>query len=180
MSALEKNFRSNCPADFNPLLYRRFVDDTFCIFENNNQVEYFLQYLNRQHSKIIFTHECEDSSLPFLAVLVTHPGNGFSTNLYLKKTLTGLYTNFESLSPNQYKVNLISVLICHAYHISSSYLSFHDQVCNIKRFFQHNRFPIHLVIGKIGKTEMLVPIIGKRHLKWFGHVTTTSFLLQTI
>ena len=146
MCALEKKFLSNCPSDFKPLLYRRYVDETFCIFENNSQAQCFLQYLNCQHPKISFTHESEDSnSLPFLDVMVTHSDNTFSTNLYHKKTFTGLYTNFDSLSPIQYKINLISVLIYRANHICSSYLSFHEQMCSIKRFLQQNQFPIYLI-----------------------------------
>ena len=146
MCALEKKFLSNCPSDFKPLLYRRYVDDTFCIFENNSQAQCFLQYVNCQHPNISFTHESEDSnSLPFLDVMVTHSDNTFSTNLYRRKTFTGLYTNFDSLSPIQYKINLISVLIYRAYHICSSYLSFHEQVCSIKRFLQQNQFPIYLI-----------------------------------
>ena len=144
--ALEKKFLSNCPSDFKTLLYCRYVDDTFCIFENNSQAQCFLQYLNCQHPNISFTHESEDSSsLPFLVVMVIHSDNTFSTNLYRKKTFTGLYTNFDSLSPIQYKINLISVLIYRAYHICSSYLSLHEQVCSIKRFLQQNQFPIYLI-----------------------------------
>ena len=37
MCALETNFLSNCPPECKPLLYRRYVDDTFCIFENNTK-----------------------------------------------------------------------------------------------------------------------------------------------
>ena len=58
-----------------------------------------------------------------------HSNNGVSTNLYCKKIFTCLYTNFESLSPMQYKINLISVLIYRAFQICSSYIAFHDQVC---------------------------------------------------
>ena len=73
MCALEKNFLSNCPLHFKPLLYGRCVDDTFCIFQNSAQAESFLQYLNQQHPNISFTHEVEkNKSLPFLDVLITH------------------------------------------------------------------------------------------------------------
>ena len=34
MCALEQNFLSNCPLHFQPLLYCRYVDDTFRIFQN--------------------------------------------------------------------------------------------------------------------------------------------------
>ena len=33
MCALEQNFLANCPSEFQPILYRRYVDDTYCIFE---------------------------------------------------------------------------------------------------------------------------------------------------
>ena len=71
--------------------------------------------------------------------------SGFSTSLYRKRTFPGLYTNFESLSSIQYKVNLISVLIYRAYQICSSYVSFYEQVVKIKRFLQYNRYPIYLI-----------------------------------
>ena len=146
MCALEQNFLSNCPSNYKPIFYRRFVDDTFCIFQNHTQVECFLNSLNRQHPNIEFTQELEENnSLPFLDTLVTLVENGFTTNLYRKKTFTGLYTHFDSLSPVQYKINLISVLIYRAFHICSSYKAFHSQICNIKQFLQQNRFPAKLI-----------------------------------
>ena len=109
--ALEQWFLSNCPAEFQPLLYRRYVDDTCCIFKNSKQIGRCLEYLNSQHPKVKFTHDVEeDGSLAFLDVLVIHDHKGYTTNLYLKTTFTGLYTNFNSLSPNQYKNNLITAL----------------------------------------------------------------------
>ena len=145
MCALEKNFLSKFPLHYKPLLYRRYVDDTFCIFQNKVQAENFLLYLNQQHHNISYTHEFEaNNSLPFLDVLIMHTDNGFSSNLY-RKTFTGLYTNFDSLSPIQYKVDLISVLIYRAYHICSSYLPFREQAVKIKRFLQYNHFPIYPV-----------------------------------
>ena len=59
MCALEQNFLSNCPSNYKPIFYRRFIDDTFCIFQNRTQAECFLNYLNRQHPNIEFTQELE-------------------------------------------------------------------------------------------------------------------------
>ena len=100
MCDLEQNFLSKCPLQCEPFLYRRYVDDTFCIFQNKVQAENFLLYFNQQHHTISFTHEFEaNNSLPFLDVLIMHTDNSFSSNLYRKKTFTGLHTNFDSLSP---------------------------------------------------------------------------------
>ena len=39
MCALEKMFLDNCPSEFKPILYRRYVDDTFCFLCNKHPVE---------------------------------------------------------------------------------------------------------------------------------------------
>ena len=49
MCALEHKFLDNCPSDCKPILYRRFVDDTFCIFRNKQQVDKFLSHINSSH-----------------------------------------------------------------------------------------------------------------------------------
>ena len=148
MCALEKKFLSNCPPDFKPLLYRRYIDDTFCIFENNSQAQCFLQYLNCQHPNISFTHESEDSkSLPFLDVMVTHSDNTFSTNLYRKKRLMGyiltlivcrLYNTRSILY-----LSLFIVLIIFAPRISL----FMNKCVVLSVFFNRINFPSILLIG---------------------------------
>ena len=35
------NWINNCPGDFKPLYYKRYVDDTFAIFRNRQQAESF-------------------------------------------------------------------------------------------------------------------------------------------
>ena len=37
----EKIWLQNCPSDFQPILYRRYVDDTFVIFKHENQAKLF-------------------------------------------------------------------------------------------------------------------------------------------
>ena len=59
----------------------------------------------------------DNNSLPFLDVLIHKDGSKFSTILYRKPTFTGLYTEFSTLSPNIYKVNLISILVFRAFNI---------------------------------------------------------------
>ena len=82
-----------------------------------------MRLVHSQHPNVKFTHEIEENNLlAFLDVLVIRDDNGFATNLYRKKTFTGLYANFESLSPSKYKVNLVTVLVYRAFHICSSVL----------------------------------------------------------
>ena len=146
MSILEKGYLNNCPSEFKPVLYRRYVDDTFCLFRNRDHVYSFLEYINRQHPNIKFTYELEtDNALPFLDVLVDNDKDVFSTSLYRKKAFTGLHTDFSSLAPTKYKINLVRVLIYRAFHICSSYHNFHEEIVRIKKILSDNCFPKSLI-----------------------------------
>ena len=46
MCYMEEKWLSDCPLDFKPLFYRRYVDDTFLIFKSQTNVQKFLEYLN--------------------------------------------------------------------------------------------------------------------------------------
>ena len=94
-----------------PLLWYRYVDDTFTMFDSKNTANEFLQYLNSCHNGIKFNIEFEqDNEIPFLDILVKRcPINTFMTFIYRKKTFTGLYTKWDSFTVRKYKINLIRI-----------------------------------------------------------------------
>ena len=62
----EQIWLNDCPEDFNPVYYRRYVDDIFAVFRSPDHLEKFTSYLNSKHKKIKFTYEKESkNSLPF-------------------------------------------------------------------------------------------------------------------
>ena len=62
-----------------PPFYRRYVDDTFCLFTNNSHIERFHTYINSMHDSIKFDKELEhDGKLDFLDTVVS---KGVSLNL---------------------------------------------------------------------------------------------------
>ena len=92
MCALKRKFLDNCPSEFQPTLYRRYVDDTFSIPRNRKKVDKFLSYINSRLENTTFTAELgNDNKLPFLDTLVMFIKNSFSSDLFRKKTFTGLY-----------------------------------------------------------------------------------------
>ena len=102
----------------------------------------FLYHINSYYPSIRFTVEIEDnSSLPFLDVLVNKEGIHFFTGLFRKQTFTGLYTDFASLSSIRYKINLVRILIFRAFHICSSFVNFHKEIVKIKQILLANFFP---------------------------------------
>ena len=76
-----------------PRWWKRFVDDTFVILQQNKRDE-FLQHINSVDPAIQFTKEeqRQDGSMPFLNILVTPREDGtLTTRVYRKPTHTDQY-----------------------------------------------------------------------------------------
>ena len=75
-----------------PLLYTRYVDDTFAIFISKAEADKFFTALNSLHSALKFTMEKEaNQTLPVLDVKIEHKNGQFFTSIYRKPTFTGQY-----------------------------------------------------------------------------------------
>ena len=59
MRRLEQRYLANCHSEFKPVLYRRNVDDTYCLFRDRSHITTFLEYINCQRPNINFTTEIE-------------------------------------------------------------------------------------------------------------------------
>ena len=103
-----------------PLMYFRYVDDAFAVFNNEEDYITFLTHLNSLHPSLRFTNEKESNhSLPFLDVLVERHDWEFLTSVYRKPIFTGQYLRWNSFSPQKRKINLIGTLVHRAFMICS-------------------------------------------------------------
>ena len=160
LSFHEKKWLEECPEDFKPLFYRRYVDDAFVVFRESEHVQQFLTYLNSKHRNIEFTFESEcDGKIPFLDVNVEKCNGSLSTSIYRKPTFTGLSTKFSSFIPISYKRNLVLTIVTRAFNICSSYVNLHHELQFIKQFLFNNGFNYRFVDTYIGKqlTRSLTP-----------------------
>ena len=108
MCHFENIWLENCPAHLKPIVYRRFVDDTFLLFQTKDHVEKFKYYLNKRHKNIKFTTDIEENgSLSFLDITITRENNTFVTSIYRKPTFSGVFTNFGSFILDMHKRGLI-------------------------------------------------------------------------
>ena len=137
------------------LFYRRYVDDTFCVFNSENEAKLFFDFLNSQHPNIKFTMEKETNKiLAFLDVCIdNNDPSCLKTSTYHKKTFTGLLTNFFSYTSFSYKVGLIRTLVDRAYKINNSLLSFNNDIKKLTHIFKRNQFPDYL-INKVVKAYL--------------------------
>ena len=142
----EQIWLDNCPVEFKPMIYRRFVDDTFLLFRSKEHIEKFRLYLNCQHANIKFTSEIEENnSISFLDIKINRDSNRFLTSVYRKPTFSGVFTNFDSYIPLSYKSGLISSLLYRAFKLCSNFEIFHQEIIFLKDIFKRNGYPSNFI-----------------------------------
>lgn len=165
-----------------PLLYNRFVDDTFAIFAKDEQVETFFNVLNNLHPALQFTVEREnDGRLPFMDVLVQRTEGHLLRSVYRKPTFTGLYTRWDSFAPTQQKISLLKSLVSRAKKIcSESTLS--EELAKLKVIFADNGYPTHIIdriIKQLTSSKVMLQQVSDDEMKpvfiklpWIGSSST--------
>ncbi len=95
-------------ASFNFKVFVEYVDDTLTVFENEEEADRFLEYLNNLHPSIQFTCDKEAfDRLPLLDLLLIKDeysdNDNISITVYRKPTHSGVFTHFLSFSPSSIK-----------------------------------------------------------------------------
>ena len=179
MCWLETKIFEQCPAEFKPLFYRRYVDDTCVLFKCPSHSLLFLNFINSLHPNIQFTIEHESNNcLPFLDVLVQRQSASFSTSVYRKKTFSGLGLNFFSHCPQNFKFNSIRTLLYRAFHLSSSWDLFHRETVFLENFFKKNCYPNHIFPAFLNKfvNNVLQPAAPSYDVPKLKHRISFPFL----
>ena len=103
-------------------------------------------YLSSKHPNIKFSLEKEeDGRLPFLDINIFCENDKFATNVYRKKTFSGVYTNFKSFIPETYKIGLIKSLLFRCFSLCSDFIKFHNEIDKLKSILYKNSYPRDLV-----------------------------------
>ena len=102
---------SQPPADCVPRIWKRYVDDTFCILKKG-AIEELLSHFTSLQQTTQFTVEVErDGSLPFLDTLLQRKKAGsLGVTVYRKPTHTDHYLDFQSHHPHHGKRGLVRCL----------------------------------------------------------------------
>ena len=175
MSYYEQIWLNDCPLEYKPKFYRRYVDDIFVLFDKPEHLEMFKDYFNSKHKNIKFTVEIEnEGKLPFLDILIDRSDGKIVTSVYRKSTFTGVYTHFTSFLPSVYKFGLLSTLLFRYFSICSSYAQFHLEVVKFKEIFLRNGYPLGFIndcikkfLEKIFTKKVPVHTVPKKEFRIF-------------
>ena len=142
----EKRWLEQCPLEFKPLYYKRYLDDTFIIFKDPSHANLFCNYLNNCHKDIQFTSELENNqTLNYLDLSIKHLNGTFDLSVYRKSTFSGLGTKYTSFIPQLFKTNSISTLIYRAYNICSNWKLFDCELNFLLKYFTQNGYPPQII-----------------------------------
>ena len=181
----EKFWLQNCLSKFKPVIYRRYVDDTFLLFRSKHHIEKFRNYLNGQHKNIKCISETEyENSISFLDIKITRDNDKFMTSVYRKPTFSRVFTNFGSFIPKSYKYNLLFMLLHRAFKLCSNFERFQQEIDNLKTIFEissyHKSFVDFCIkkyldkvfikkeiVLKASKKELIcvLPFLGKKSMQ---------------
>ena len=181
----EKVWLQNCPSEFKPVIYKRYVDDTFLLFRPKHCIKKFCNYINRQHENIRFTSENENENcILFLDIKISRDNNKFMTSIYCKPTFSRVFTNFGSFILKSYKYNLLFTLLCRTFEFCSNFELFYLEINKLKTIFENNCYPKSFVdfcikkyldkvfikkevVLKVSKKELIciLPFIGEKSLQ---------------
>ena len=93
----EKNWLNECPSQFKPVVYKRYVDDIFVLFKSKEHLKLFVNYMNSKHKNIKFAFEIEDlNNFSFLDVKITRKSKRFVPYIFRRATFSGILTNCDS------------------------------------------------------------------------------------
>ena len=168
----EKLWLEECPPEFKPVVYRRYVDDIFVLFKSDEHLSSFVNYMNSKHISMKFTSENENSNcFSFLDVKITRCNEGFSTSVFRKPTFSGVFTNFDSFIFHSYKIGLLHTLLFRCFTICSSMQNFHLEIEKLRHIFKQNNYPTNIIdhciktfLNKIFVAKKLVSTVPKKEL----------------
>ena len=137
-----------------PLMYYRYVDDTFAVFNDEDECNEFFSHLNSLHPLLRFTFEKEcNRTLPFLDVRVEKNDHEFVTSTECFTILSDL-KNFIKQKVNEIKSKFQSSSVGNI----MLFLHMHYHAANLSKFFVvyvFNMGPISVCTGIDANSKIL-------------------------
>ena len=161
MCSFESKWLRDCPNDFKPVFYKRYVDEIFALFSSPYHADKFKEYLSSKHSNINFSIEKEkDSCLPFLDVNIFRENEKFAITSIEKRPAVWFIRTW-----------LIKSLLFRCFSLCSDFVKFHHEIDKLKSILYKSSYPDDLIdkcikefLNKILTPKPVVSTVPKKEL----------------
>ena len=148
---LEENFLSGYP--YKPLAHYRYIDDIFIIWSHGLDILH--DFINNQHSNIIFTSNISTTSVNFLDVTIDLHGGHTSTKTYTKSTDTHACHSYNSFHPRHIKQSIIYSQFLRYKRICYNDEIFLNDATKLFRYFLARQYPFSDILHHFNKVKQI-------------------------
>jgi Reverse transcriptase (RNA-dependent DNA polymerase) len=143
---------------FNPLLFKKYVDDCICIFNCKEMNEtQLLEHLNSQNTHIKFTLEKEtNSSLPYLDILISRETQKLNFTVYRKPTDLGILLSFDSNHSFATKATVARAGLQRAYEYCENKEEREIELSKVYQTLYKNNYPRKFIDKVHEKVKMFI------------------------
>ena len=130
-----------------PLLWKRFIDDVFCIWQHSYEdLISFISHLNDCHPSIKFTADISREKVHFLdTTVILNDDNTITTDLYCKPTDTHNYLMYSSAHPTKCKDSIPYSQFLRIRRICSNIEDFDKHAITLATHFIRRGYPLQVI-----------------------------------
>ena len=144
-------------SEVQPKVWKRYVDDSFCIIKRDAVNNSFHTTLNSIDPHISFPIEEEsDQQIAFLDTLVSRKDNTITIDVYRKATHTDRYLDFSSHHDKRHKISTAETLLHRAIKLPSTPQGKNTEINHVFDALRANNYP-SFVISNILKQKFSKP-----------------------
>ena len=149
MAELEERLLENYPTQ--PILWKRYIDDVLCLWPGSQEdLDKFMDYLNKAHPTIKFTHECSQTSIDFLDITIYKGDrykmqNKLDIKPFLKKNNKFQYLQYSSAHPKSTFTSLIKGEMTRLLRACSSESDYHKTRDKLYKVLRDRGYPNYLI-----------------------------------
>ena len=154
MAEQEENFLSNYPYKLHA--YYRYIDDIFIVWSHGlDLLHNFINSINKQYSKIIFTSNISTMSINFLIITIDLDGGHISTKTYTKSTDTHALLSYNSFHPRHIKQSIICSQFLLYRRICSNDKKFLHNATKLLKYFLARQYPFPDILHNFNKVKQI-------------------------
>jgi uncharacterized protein (UPF0305 family) len=143
-------------ADYFKTNWKRYLDDCFLIWTNNDDsVKKFHSILNNLDPSIQFTMNMDHYRIPFLDIEIIKEGVNLVTDMYYKPTDTHQYLQFHSCHPKHTKINIPYSMARRICTIVTDRDRRENRLSDLRAFLRKQGYPIGIIDSGINRVKHL-------------------------